>query len=327
MDQRHVSGQQTNKRQRDAIESLIAKAPVITQSALSQLRYLILVEGVTIPDSADGQCPYRGYLWSILLRMRATPSALYVQLVQYGPSSAYTKIRNDTFRTLTSDKMFHSKVSEDALARVLNCFAWIIQKDKRLNQNQNHDGYVQGMNVLAAPFLYISRTEAQAFGLFRRFMTAYCPTYIEPTLAGVHTGLTLLDLCLKIIDPEVHNHLNDKLISSKIYGFASVLTFSACTPPLTELLVLWDFMFAYGCHMNILFVVAQLSLMRNDLLKSQSPVSYLRSFPPLRADNIIKLSVSYTAKLPDHLYSMLARHPYDPQVANEVQMYLATSNM
>jgi len=32
-------------------------------------------------------------------------------------------------------------------------------------------GYVQGMNVMAAPFLYVARSEAEAFAGFDRFIT------------------------------------------------------------------------------------------------------------------------------------------------------------
>ena len=56
--------------------------------------------------------------------------------------------------------------------------------------------------------------------------------------------------------------------------FTAVLTFCACTPPLSQVLHLWDFLLAYGVHMNILCVVAQLFLMRDDLLSSKSYYSF-----------------------------------------------------
>ncbi len=50
------------------------------------------------------------------------------------------------------------------------------------------------------------------------------------------------------------------------------MTFSACTQPLSELLKLWDFLFAYGIHLNILCVIAQLVFMRDQLLKTPRQV-------------------------------------------------------
>jgi cell cycle arrest protein BUB2 len=50
----------------------------------------------------------------------------------------------------------------------------------------------------------------------------------------------------------------------------AVLTFCACTPPLSEVLHLFDFLLAYGCHMNILIVIAQLFALRDELIASKS---------------------------------------------------------
>lgn len=178
--------------------------------------------------------------------------------------------------------------------------------------------YIQGMNVLAAPFLYQCKSEAQAFALFYTFLTRDCPLYVIPTLDGAHFGIKLVDLCLEVIDPTLFEYLKSKFLIAELYAFTSVLTFSAGTPPLSEALVIWDALFAYGPHLNILFVIAQLTLMRNQLLEFASPMSLLRNFPSLRAREIIKLGVSFIQLLPDHLYDLLVRHPYDPLVGQEI---------
>ena len=51
---------------------------------------------------------------------------------------------------------------------------------------------------------------------------------------------------------------------------AAVLTFSACTPPLSEVLLLWDFLLAYGIHMNILAIISQLIILRDEILQHPS---------------------------------------------------------
>ena len=89
------------------------------------------------------------------------------------------------------------------------------------------------------------------------------------------------------------------------------MTFSCCTPPLNEVLVLWDFFLAFGVHMNILCIVAQLILMRNQLLTSRSPMKLLRVFPPLNSRKVIVLTMELTAVLPNDLYEQLVRHPYE----------------
>ena len=126
--------------------------------------------------------------------------------------------------------------------------------------------YVQGMNVLSAPFLYVARSEPQAFVAFHYFITRECPGYIRGAMDGVHKGVALVERCLAIVDHRLSSYLLSKGVNAQIYAFASVLTMCACTPPLPEVLQLWDFLFAYGPHLNILCICSQLMMMREDLL-------------------------------------------------------------
>lgn len=129
-------------------------------------------------------------------------------------------------------------------------------------------GYVQGMNVLAAPFLYAAKSEVEAFAAFDRFITNECPGYVRGSMDGVHKGLALVDRILAIVDPKLAAYLTSKGLEARIYGFASVLTMCACTPPLPEVLQLWDFYFAFGPHLNLFCIVAQLVLIRDQIMSS-----------------------------------------------------------
>lgn len=185
--------------------------------------------------------------------------------------------------------------------------------------------YVQGMNVLCAPFLYAARSEVEAFALFHYFVTKECPGYVRGAMDGVHRGLRLVDRCLEIVEPKLAAYLFEKGMQAELYAFPSVLTLCACTPPLPEVLHLWDFLFAYGPHLNILCIVAQLIQMRDTILESPrfvslswicamltvficSPNKILRAFPPLDAKEIIALTVLIVKKIPDALYAELLDH-------------------
>lgn len=48
----------------------------------------------------------------------------------------------------------------------------------------------------------------------------------------------------------------------------AILTLCACTPPLDQVLQLWDFLLAFGVHLNVLCVIAQLLLMRDEVMSS-----------------------------------------------------------
>ena len=173
----------------------------------------------------------------------------------------------------------------------------------------------RGMNVLAAPFLYVCPSEPIAYKLFHTLCHRMIPTYLDQSLSGVHVAAKLLDQCLKIIDPRLSRFLTDNLLTAEIFGIPSILTLSACNKPLAQAVKLWDFMFAYGFHMNIPFIVAQLVVHRQAIMDSDSPMNLLREMPPIDADEIITLGVGFLAKLPDPLYKKLVDHLTDRSVA------------
>ncbi|CAJ0843506.1 15005_t:CDS:2 [Entrophospora sp. SA101] len=222
-------------------------------------------------------------LWKCFLGVYYLSVDEYTGYLRKGKSCVYDKIRDDTFRTLATDQRFLTKVNEEMLIQIT---------------------YVQGMNVLAAPFLFVM-PELDAFYSFSAFIQHFCPLYVTPNLEG------LLDKCLEIIDSNLFIYLKSKNLTAEIYAFPSVLTFCACTPPLDQVLKLWDFLFAYGVHLNILCVIAQLVLMRNQLLESPSPMNLLRKMPELKAKPIINLTLQLVHQIPKDLYDLLVRHPIE----------------
>ncbi|KAI9873650.1 MAG: hypothetical protein M1830_010759, partial [Pleopsidium flavum] len=291
------------------LEALIRDGPPKGDLAegLRDLRYYVLSDGVEADN--DGMSSLRIYIWLILLNAPPLATDHYLDLIHRGPSPAYAKIRNDTFRTLATDPLFKRRVSEASLIRLLNAIAWRLHDAKTERSTESGkttntateegspelhtvspirkqpgppttttDGseagatepgiYVQGMNVLCAPFLYAARSEAEAFIAFYRFLTRECPGYVRGAMDGVHKGLALVDKCLSIVDYKLSDYLHSKGMHAELYAFPSVLTLCACTPPLPEVLQLWDFLFAHGAHLNILCIVAQLVMIRDTILSS-----------------------------------------------------------
>lgn len=312
-------------RKKDSIEQFIELPQIIMENSLLQLRYMILIEGLSTPEGYE-LCPYRSYVWSILCKVPVYPVHKYAKLVGSVTESLtpelYQKIKNDTFRTLMKDRQFQSKVSEKALMRILAAVAVSV------SPLQKQVGYVQGMNVLLAPIAYVChKSEPQAFALLHHVVTKQIPLYITPNLDGVHTALSIVDVVLKIIDPVLSEYLDSKFLKAEIYAFPSVLTLSACTPPLRSLMRLWDFLFAYGTHMNILFIVAQLIIHRSQLLLAPQPMKLLRNFPDLEENDIIKLSLSFIPELPRALYDLIVRHGHDERVPGELKRFLAENRL
>jgi cell cycle arrest protein BUB2 len=102
------------------------------------------------------------------------------------------------------------------LVRLLDAFVWrnhgkshcgpplsihaYYSVDRQESSQQLGFTYVQGMNVLAAPFLYTMPSELEAFFCFAKFIEESCPLYVQPTLEGVHRGLRVR---VKTINPNL----------------------------------------------------------------------------------------------------------------------------
>lgn len=127
-------------------------------------------------------------------------------------------------------------------------------------------GYKQGMNVLAGVCHYACKGEVEAYAFFERLITVEVPGYFRGTLEGVHRGCDLVGEILSVCDPKLATFFAEKGWAPGVYAFQHVLTLSASTPPLPEVLKLWDFLFAAGPHMNLVCIVAQLMLIKDQLL-------------------------------------------------------------
>ncbi|KAI3397594.1 hypothetical protein diail_10566 [Diaporthe ilicicola] len=326
------------------------------ESALESARIKVLKQ--EIKSDSDGMSKLRIYVWLIMLDAPVLSTDDYLGFVHRGASPAYSKIRNDTFRTLTTDPLFRRRVSEASLIRLLNAIAWKLHDSRPQNplassrqslpapketpSHGSHGGYtshgsspaaknraraltlttegsessmaseagtyVQGMNVLAAPFLYAARSEAEAFVAFHQLLTRECPGYIRGAMDGVHRGLKLVDKVLGIVDAKLSLFLTSKGMQAELYAFPSVMTLCACTPPLPEVLRLWDFLFAYGPHLNIVCIAAQLVIHRDELMASPNPSHFLRTFPALNAEKVQAMTLALLAKLPDDVYAEIISH-------------------
>lgn len=247
----------------------------------------------------------RAKIWKILLCVYELSASQYAALVSEGACWQYEKIENDAFRTLATDKKFREQVHEASILRVLNSF---VLKSSREN-GENAISYVQGMNALLAPFLYVM-PELDAFHSFEALVTSVCPTYVQPTLEGVYTGLKLLGKCLKTCDPPLHSFLAQKNMDPALYALPSVLTLCACTPPLEEVLKLWDYYLCFGAHLNIVAVLSQIIAIRSTLMASDKPMNMLRVFQPIDSQRIIKDINIYLPRIPKNIRESLHLHTH-----------------
>lgn len=151
---------------------------------------------------------------------------MFLEYVARGPCEVREKIRNDTFRYASSladrstinvsierwpqiedlrsvyEKICWFDCSTPSYGEIMVRSLPFMSASVQLTwlpdrQETDHLGftYVQGMNVLAAPFLYTMPSELEAFFCFAKFIEESCPLYVQPTLEGVHRGLKVSPLC------------------------------------------------------------------------------------------------------------------------------------
>ena len=136
-------------------------------------------------------------------------------------STVVEKIDDDVFRTF-----FVENFSEyyPQMTRILNAYA----NDQVDKSNRN---YVQGMNMLLAPFCLVM-PELDAYYAYRQFLNKFIPTYVCKLITGVHQGLRLMHECIKVVDEELYYYLKDG--SKCLFMMPQILSFMTCNTPATE---------------------------------------------------------------------------------------------
>jgi cell cycle arrest protein BUB2 len=151
---------------------------VEVRSTLKKLRFLVYKHGIPSVQTRHGTL--RSCIWKLFLNVYKIDSIEYISLLSKGPTTYSDKISNDVFRTLATDKDFKSQVTNEMLTRVLTAFVSKTSCHKSRLVNLSFS-YVQGMNVLLAPFLYVM-PELDAYYAFSNFILQSCPLYVQVNL-------------------------------------------------------------------------------------------------------------------------------------------------
>jgi cell cycle arrest protein BUB2 len=287
------------------LASAKSSSPQSAVSKLNDLRCIILFQGLSNEGKYDKTV--RGKVWKIMLGLDSISSDNYISLVAKHESNKYSKIRGDSFRTFPKDVEFKNSVSEVEIIRLLNSF---------VHSFSPNFTYCQGMNTICAPFLY-TMNELEAYYCFVKLITVKTPLYWLSSHIGVEAGCKLVDECLAVVDSELYHHLASRSLQAYVYAFHCVSSLCASIPPFTELIKLWDFLLAFGPHLNILCVTAQILALRSQLLASEAPKDILdyRKWPAMKANFTISLAMSILPQLPKQLYDNICEHAHNPNIA------------
>eukprot|EP01083_Nonionella_stella_P011129 31642_1 len=274
-------------------------------------------EGVDNPNylpMRKTEMTLRGRVWLLMLGLDEIDGEIYLDLCKRKQCKLYNKIRSDSFRTFP-DTMFQQVVPEQRIIRVLNAF---------VHEYGDVFAYVQGMNIILAPFLY-TMPEVNAFFAFCKFITQCFPIYWINYVCGAKAGCKLVDECLEVSDNKLYNHITSMGLHCEIYGFHMVQSLTASVPPFSELLKLWDILMAFGPHQNVIIVVAQVMLKREQLFSCKTAndcnmILNARHATHLKARNTIRMLMHISSRIRNRpeLYRKLLRHSYSPEITAEL---------
>ncbi|XP_049852554.1 putative mitotic check point protein BUB2 isoform X1 [Schistocerca gregaria] len=303
------------RKQYDDLLEYGASHPEELEQNLAKLRDLITCYGLPSESeddeyNVDEQATLRGKIWQLFLGLKQIYAEEYLSLVKLGPSSAHSIISLDATRTFPKEKTFRKRVTLEKLIRVLNAFQHKVEDRESL-------GYIQGLNCLVAPFLY-NMPEIEAFYTFYHFIVDRCPRYCGNQM-GALDGDSLVQQILKLVDPKLFSYLEKNSVQLCVFSHPALQSILTNTPPLEEVLKLWDWLFMYGVHMAVIFLVCILLVRREEILVAENPNSryfqYHNKFS-LDAELITNLAIQVVAQIPSDLYKLCAIHPLVPLNGN-----------
>lgn len=266
------------------------QSTIILSNALKQLRYSLLTNKSHISSKL------RIELWCILLQIDLNGITTdYINGVTTMKEENiyldwYKKIDQDISRTFINTSLSKNPTKQKQLKRILYLFAY------------NNNFYIQGMNVILAPILTMTDIEPIAYAIFDKLMLKLNNYYNESlSLDRIHKGCKLVETVLSKIDPKLYKKFNKLSYPLHLLVVPSIMTLSGNAEPVIEVLKMWDFIIAYGVHLNVLFIVAQLVIVRDTILKINSEeelFNYLRKMPKIDDGmRVVKLGIGFIDRL------------------------------
>lgn len=210
------------------------------------------------------------------------------------------QIQKDVSRTHTGLQFFAGEGSKRPLelTRLLFIYA-------KLNPGI---GYVQGMNEILAPLLYVigqdeelsaEDAEADTFFAFNALMAEIRDHFVralDGTHLGINGSLTEFFDKLKTLDPLVRENLDKKQIAPQYFGLRWMSLLMSQEFALPDVLRLWDSLFADPDRFAYFhyFCCAMVLRVRNDILTGDfaDTVKLLQNYPPTDINSLLSLATS-----------------------------------
>ncbi|CAM6127003.1 unnamed protein product [Calypogeia fissa] len=141
----------------------------------------------------------------------------------------------DVERTDRMLKFYENMQNRSRLWDILAVYAWY---DPEI-------GYCQGMSDLCSPMVLLCPNEADAYWCFQHLMARVRPNFVcTETEVGVQKQLDNLAAIVKVMDPKVHQHLEQLGGGNYIFAFRMVMVLFRREFSFADTLYLWEMMWA-----------------------------------------------------------------------------------
>ncbi|XP_077229145.1 ypt/Rab-GAP domain of gyp1p superfamily protein isoform X3 [Tasmannia lanceolata] len=148
----------------------------------------------------------------------------------------------DVVRTDRALVFYEDQNNDAKLWNILAVYAWMDQDI----------GYCQGMSDLCSPMVILIENEADAFWCFERLMRRLRGNFRCTTSSiGVQSQLSTLASVIKIVDPKLHQHLENLDGGEYLFAFRMLMVLFRREFSFVDAMYLWELMWAMEYNPNI----------------------------------------------------------------------------
>ncbi|GMH20463.1 hypothetical protein Nepgr_022304 [Nepenthes gracilis] len=147
----------------------------------------------------------------------------------------------DVIRTDQQLDFYQKEANRAKLWNILSIYAWV----------DSDIGYVQGMNDICSPMTILLENEADSFWCFEHAMRRLRENFkVTATSIGVQSQLSTLSAIIEVIDPKLHQHLEDLDGGEYLFAFQMLMVLFRREFSFVDALYLWELMWGMEYNPN-----------------------------------------------------------------------------
>uniref|UniRef100_A0A0V0G8R9 Putative tbc domain-containing protein n=1 Tax=Triatoma dimidiata TaxID=72491 RepID=A0A0V0G8R9_TRIDM len=234
----------------------------------------------------------RAWVWAELLHVAQDYQTTYRLIDKESPLPTDRQIEVDIPRCHQYNELLSSSVGHMKFKRILK--AWV--------KSHPHYVYWQGLDSLAAPFLYLNfDDEARGYASLTNFISKYLHNFfLQDNSAVIKEYLAKLRQLLAFHDPVLASHLHYIGFSPELFAIPWFLTMFSHVFPIHKILHLWDSLILGDASYPLYIGLSILQQLRNVLLNSgfNECILLFSDLPEINIEKCVTDSIFFLPKYP-----------------------------